>query len=223
MDRQSAQLLAQVRKLENTVAELKAESARQSSWVRGNGSSDRFFILLEDMPPGDGEWAWAELVDWTRTILEPAVKLYNWGDFLSPTAVIDNAPVGYGGICRRIFGRWAFVQSSECLVPCVGEGAFDFGLTPPAGTIGQDDYSFTPGTTGTIPATGAFSAIGLPTDWAIDPDTGEITGPNTGAGGIAGPAGEVVIVIKVTTPNTDTGVGGNCDSTRRLVIPINAA
>lgn len=175
-----------------------------------------FFVLLEDMPPGDGEFAYANLVDWSRTVQASEVKLYNWGEFLSATGIIDGALVGYGGIAKMILGRWAFWQG-ECILPCIGDAAFDWNLAPPAATIGQTNYTFTPGTTGTVPASGAFSASGLPANWAIHADTGVITGPNAGAGGVAGPAGTISFTIVLTSPKSG---GGTCDSTRYLIITV---
>lgn len=185
----------------------------------GNPGSEYFFELLEDMPSGHGVWCYADIVDWSKNVVFSAVQFWNWGDFLSPTGIIDGAKVGYGGVAKKILGRWTF-QQGECIVPCVGEGAYAFGLTPPNGTVGQADYSYTPGTTGTVPATGAYSATGLPANWAIDPDSGEITGPTGGGGGIVGPAGDIAFIVQMTTPKSG---GGTCTSTRRIVITIDAA
>jgi hypothetical protein len=174
------------------------------------GRGLRFFQLLEDMPAGHGIKVWAQFLDWDDN---PTGEdyLYNWGRLTS--GIIDNVPAGFKGTCAFISGRWAFNQA-ECNQRCETTASIPI-QTPPPALIGQDDYSYSVVTSGTVD-TGTYLATGLPSGWNIDADTGVITGPAESPG-IEGPARDVPVIVTAWAPS---GASGGCMLTRRLIITI---
>lgn len=135
------------------------------------------------------------------------------GVLVNTDGMVEDGISGFKGQCEWKNHKYYFRQG-KCGQTCPTSA--EFGLqSPPNATIGQEDYEFTPTSTGVT----SFSATGLPSGWAIDSGTGEITGPGA-PDGVEGPAGTIEITVTATTPKTG---GGTCAITRRMTITIVAA
>lgn len=159
----------------------------------------------------------------------PTTKIYAMAkaDPIATTGILVNvdgqlngARAGFLGQCWYEGGKFYFVQG-DCSQICKSNVSIDAEQTPDDATIGQTDYAWAPTLSGGTANAGSWTATGLPTNWSIDADTGEITGPDAGDGGVAGPAGSLTITIQATAPKS-TGAG-NCTLTRTITIEVVAA
>ncbi len=170
------------------------------------------FEMTEDIASGDGGETPPTTVitnfPKTLTVSEKAI-------LVNVDGMIDGARAGFVGECKYEAQKYWFVQAA-CGQIC--DSAVNIpAQTPDNARIGQNNYSWTPTVSGT-PTAGSFGATGLPDDWEIDADTGEITGPYAGSG-VLGPEGYVEITITCTGPKSPPAEG-TCTATRKVKIRI---
>lgn len=200
--------IADARTIRNRVLGGSVTEFKEFTQPRGGGGAI-FFELVEDMPGGHGERAWANFLDWDDEVTSEG-WVYNWGR--SDDGIIGFYPAGFYGVCTNVSGRRAFNQA-KCSQKCI-TGTYIPQQSPTDAIIGDENYEYEVAVTGAVIAE-SFSAVGLPEDWTIDSTTGVITGP-TESPGVVGPAGEIALIISANA----TGADGTCTVTRRIVIKI---
>ncbi len=168
------------------------------------------FEIFEDIENGDG----GETPETTTiTNFRKTTTVTEEGILVNVDGMIDYARAGFFGECKYEGGKYWFVQA-RCGQICESTTSIAV-QTPPNARIGRNDYSWTPTTSGTVNP-GSWLATGLPVDWDIDLDTGEITGPYSG---VLGPEQYLDIRIQCTGPKTDDEEN-DCIATRKIRIRI---
>jgi hypothetical protein len=170
------------------------------------------FEMTEDIANGDGGETPPSTIITNfpkdKTITSEAI-------LVNVDGMIDYARAGFVGECKYEAGKYWFVQAA-CGQICES-GTSIPAQTPYNAKIGDTAYAWTPTVVGTVNA-GSWAATGLPTNWAINATTGQITGPGPSAG-VLGPESSIEITLTCTGPKIAPAVG-NCTATRKVTIRI---
>lgn len=173
----------------------------------GNSGGVRFCTLLEDMPAGHGNYAWAESSRWDGTTIGN-IKLYNWGDPKDPAKVIlDQVRAGFWMSAEFHDGRWRF-ENGQCPKYCYTDGDIELPRTAEA-SVGEP---FTMSAAGFEVSPGSYGASGV--DWlTVDPETGLLSGTPTAAG-------KELAVVTASAARIGGSGAATCVITRAMEIAV---